>query len=191
MRENKAILEMTINSSVINFFFAMAGNFVIYEAKFLLTTSGLIYGILLSSFSFGSAVGALAMGRVNALEHAGKVLITCTAVVGLSALGMIILRNVAFDISMLFVTGLAIGLATVLYFSIVQIIIPGHILGRVISADEVGSFASVPLAQIAGGFIIQFYGIVPDFEIAGIGLLLTALASVFLKDLRTLRVIPK
>ena len=118
MREKKAILEMTINSSVINFFFAMAGNFfVIYGAKFLLTTSGLIYGILLSSFSFGSAVGALAMGRVNALKRAGKVLITCTAVVGLSALGMIILRNEAFDISILFVTGLAIGLATVLYFS--------------------------------------------------------------------------
>jgi len=192
MREKQAILEMTAISSVINFFFVIGGNFfVIYEAKFLLTTSGLLYGILLSSLSFGSAVGALFMGRVHALKYAGKVFIAFTGIVGLSTLGMILLRYVVFDISMLFVTGLAIGLATVLYFSIVQIIVPGHILGRVISADEVGSFAAIPLGQIAGGFIIQFYGIIPDFEVAGIGLLLTALASVFLKDLRTFKVTQK
>jgi MFS family permease len=192
MREKKVILEMTATASAINFFAMIGVNFlVVYEAKFLLTTSGLIYGILLASFSFGSAVGALVMGRVNAFKHAGKVLIACNAVFGLSTLGMILLRNVVFDISMLFVTGLALGLSIVLYFSIIQIIVPGHVLGRVISADEVGSFASIPLAQIAGGLIIQFYGIIPDFEVAGIGLLLTALASVFLKDLRTFEVTQK
>jgi MFS family permease len=189
MRKKKAILEMTVTASVINFFLVIGTNFlVIYEAKFLFTTSGLIYGILLAFFSFGSAVGALVMPRLNALMHAGKVLISCNAFFGLSILGMILLRNVLFDISMIFVAGLALGLTIVLYYSAIQTIVPGNMLGRVISADEVGSFAAIPLAQIAGGFIIQFFGIIPDFEVAGIGLILTALASFFLKDLRTFKV---
>jgi MFS family permease len=192
MRDRKAILEMTVTASVLNFFFSMGGVFlVVYEAKFLLTTSGLIYGILLGSLSLGSAVGALVMGRLKVFKYAGKFLIACNAVFGVSTLGMILLRNVVFDVSMLFMTGLAIGLVTVFYFSIIQTIVPRQFLGRVISADEVGSFATIPLAQIAGGFIIQFYGIIPDFEIAGIGLLLTAFASVFLKDLWTLKVTQK
>jgi len=189
MLGKKAILEMTVTASVINFFFTMGTNFlVVYEAKFLLTSSGLIYGILLASFSLGSAVGALVMGRLNAFNHAGKVLIACNVGFGLGTLGMILLHNVAFAVSMLFAAGLALGLSIVLYFSIIQTVVPGHVLGRVISADEVGSFAAIPLAQIAGGLIIQFYGIIPDFEVAGIGLLLTGLASLFLKDLRTFKV---
>jgi MFS family permease len=189
MRKKKAILEMTVTASVINFFLVIGTNFlVIYEAKFLFTTSGLIYGILLAFFSLGSAVGALVMPRLNALKHAGKVLISCNAFFGLSILGMILLRNVLFDISMIFVAGLALGLSIVLYYSTIQTIVPGNMLGRVISADEVGSFAAIPLAQIAGGFIIQFFGIIPDFEVAGVGLILTAFASIFLKDLRTFKV---
>ena len=107
----------------------------------------------------------------------------------MATLSLIFLRNAAFASSMLFIIGFGLGFSITIYFSVIQTIVPSQFLGRVISADEVGSFATIPLAQIAGGLLIEFLGIIPDAEIAGIGLVLVAIISVFLKDLRRLKVV--
>ena len=188
MLQHKGILEMTLVSSFVNLFFSMSINFlVIYVSKFLLA-GGFVYGLLLASFSFGSAVGSLIIGRLNPLRYAGKAMIATIIIFGFSTLAMIFLQNALFAGAMLFVTGFSIGLGTALYFSVIQTLVPGSLLGRVISVDEVGSFAAIPLAQIAGGLLIQAFGIVPDIEIAGVGLFVTGVVSIFLKDLRNIKI---
>jgi MFS transporter, DHA3 family, macrolide efflux protein len=187
MLQHKGILEMTLVASVMNFFLTMSLNFlVVYVTKFLLS-GGIVYGSLLASFSLGSAIGALLIGRLNALRYAGKALIASNILSALSTLGLILLRNVLFAGAMEFILGFSLGLSTAIYFSVVQTLVPGNVLGRVISVDEVGSFASIPLAQIAGGLLIQTFGIAPDIEIAGFGLILTGIFSFFLKDLRNIK----
>lgn len=188
MLQHKGILEMTLVSSFVNFFFMMSLNFlVVYVTRFLLG-GGFIYGLLLASFSLGSAAGSLIIGRLNPLRYAGKALISTNIIFGFSTLAMIFLRNALFAGAMLFITGFSIGLSVALYFSLIQTLVPGSLLGRVISVDEVGSFAAVPLAQIAGGLLIQTFGVVPDIEIAGVGLIATGVVSIFLKDLRSIKV---
>jgi MFS family permease len=188
MLQHKGILEMTLVSSFINFFFMMSLNFlVVYATKFLVG-GGFVYGLLLASYSLGSAVGSLILGRLNPLRYAGKALITINIAFGFSTLALVFFRSVAFAGSMLFATGFSIGLSVALYFSLIQTLVPGNLLGRVISVDEVGSFAAIPLAQIAGGLLIQAFGIVPDIEVAGAGLIMTGVVSIFLKDLRRIRV---
>jgi len=184
---HKGILEMTLFASAVNFFFTLSFNFlVVYVTRFLFE-GGFVYGILLATYSFGSALGALIIGRLNALRYAGKALITMDIIYGFSTLSMIFFRNTFFAGAMLFVTGFSIGLTIALYFSVIQTLVPASILGRVVSADEVGSYASIPLAQIAGGLLIQTFGIVKDFEIAGVGLILTGLISILLRDFRRIR----
>lgn len=184
MLEHRGILEMTLVSSFVNFFFMMSLNFlVVYVTKFLVG-GGFVYGLLLALYSLGSAVGSLILGRLNPLRYAGKALITINIMFGFSTLALVFFRSVVFAGAMSFATGFSIGLSVALYFSLIQTLVPGSLLGRVISADEVGSFAAIPLAQIVGGLLIQAFGIVPDIEIAGAGLIMTGVVSIFLKDLR-------
>jgi hypothetical protein len=188
MIQHKGILEMTLVASIINFFLTMSLNFlVVYATKFLLG-GGLVYMSLLASYTLGSAAGAIVIGKLNPLRYAGRALIWINVIFGFSTLAMVLLQNVFFAGIMLFVTGFSIGLSNSLYISVIQTIVPGNFLGRVISVDEVGSFATIPLAQIAGGLLIQAVGIVPDIEVAGAGLIVTALSSFLLRDYKDIRV---
>jgi MFS family permease len=188
MLQHRGILEMTLVASSINFFISLSLNFlVVYTTKFLLV-GGFVYGSMLASYTLGSTVGSLIIGRLNLFRYGGKALIGANIIFGLSTLALILLHNVLFAGMMLFVTGFSIGLSNVLYISIIQTLVPGNLLGRIISVDEVGSYAAIPLAQVAGGLLIQTFGIAPDIEIAGAGLIVTGLVSIFLKDYRNLRV---
>jgi MFS transporter, DHA3 family, macrolide efflux protein len=190
MRDHMGILEITLISTVLNFFFGMSLNFAAVYATAFLHADATIYGLILAAFSFGNAIGSLIVGRINALRHAGRVLIIASLGFGFATLGLIVLRNYVFASAMSFSLGFALGICITLYFSIVQTLVPPNLLGRVISVDEVGSFAALPLAQVFGGVVIQIYGIVPDFEIAGIGLIACGIVSIFLKDMRNLKVRP-
>jgi MFS transporter, DHA3 family, macrolide efflux protein len=190
LSKNKAIMEMILSSTAFNFFFTLLSNFwVVYEVRFLLTTSGLVYGLLLSSFAIGQAIGALLSARLNALRYAGKALILTNAICGFSMLALIVSRNFFAATALLFVIGFGLGISIGVYFSVLQTVVPRELLGRVISADEVATYATVPLAQVVGAVLIGISGIVVDAEIAGIGLLLLALVTAMLKDFRRLKVV--
>ena len=83
--------------------------------------------------------------------------------------------------------GILLGLLNTTFYSIIQLVVPNEVLGRVLSVDEVGSYAAIPLGQVAAGVLIQSTGIVSTYLVAGIGIVLTSVVGAFLKDMRNLR----
>ena len=69
-------------------------------------------------------------------------------------------------------------------YSALQLTVPNEVLGRVFSVDEVGSYASVPAGQIVGGLLIQGAGIAVDFAVAGVGLFISTMLLLGVRDFR-------
>jgi hypothetical protein len=83
--------------------------------------------------------------------------------------------------------GVCLGLLNTTFYSTMQLVVPNEILGRVLSVDDVGSYAAVPVGQIVAGLLISMSGIVFNYLVAGVGVLLTVSVMFFLKDLRNFR----
>lgn len=191
MRVNRGILEITFSSTVANFFFTMIVPFIVVYAGTALNADPGVYGFLLAGFSLGYAFGSVLVGRISAVRFAGKLFIATGIGFGLVPLGLVFFKNIPLAILLTSTMGIFLGLYNTTYFSIIQLKVPDKVLGRVLSIDEVGSFAAIPLGQISAGLLIVSSSITYTYLIAGLGLLATGLITIFLRDLRNLRSIPQ
>jgi MFS family permease len=87
--------------------------------------------------------------------------------------------------------GLLGAVGNVTELSCLQRIVPGPLLGRVFSIDEVGSFAVIPLGQIAGGILIVTVGIRVTYLLSGFGTAAIALLLLVSRDVRALGYPPR
>ena len=189
MRKNKPVLETTISSTVLNFFATMVGSFFVVYVSSYLKESGTFFGFLVAALGLGLAGGSLVIGRLNTVAYAGRLFILGSAGFGI---GTIALTLVSAQLAVVVVAlvGICLGLINTTFFSLMQLVVPNEILGRVLSVDEVGSFAAIPLGQIAAGLLISSSGIMFNYLLSGAGVVVTAVAMAFLKDLRNFRYAP-
>jgi MFS family permease len=132
------------------------------------------YGLFLSFAAVGSVAVAVALGRRRRLRHRGML-----AYGGLIGNGvMLILLGQALPIGGLWAAGLLGGacltLFELIWINTIQENVPGHLLGRVFSVDQLGSFALVPLGYAGAGWATGRFG-APEVLVAS-GIALTALA---------------
>ena len=59
------------------------------------------------------------------------------------------------------------GMFTTIFLSTIQSTVPDEMMGRVFSADEVGSYALVPAGQYAGGELTVAVGVQGTYLFAG------------------------
>jgi DHA3 family tetracycline resistance protein-like MFS transporter len=187
MVRNKAILGTTLGSTVLNFFATMIMPFLVVYVSVHLVANASVYGILLAGLSLGMAAGSMLVGRLKTVGFAGKLMVFASVGFGLATIGLASLRSTTLSIILTVSMGLALGLLNTTFFSVIQLVVPNDVLGRVLSIDEVGSYAAIPLGQIAAGLLIEKSGIVATYMVAGFGILITAMTMLLLKDLRNLR----
>jgi len=188
--KNKPVLETTISSTVLNFFATMVGSFFVVYVTTYLNESGTFFGFLVAALGLGLAGGSLIIGRLNTVAYAGRLFILGSAGFGLGTLVLTWVGTPEFAVVVVALMGICLGLINTTFFSLMQLVVPNEILGRVLSVDEVGSFAAIPLGQIAAGLLISSSGIVFSYLVSGAGVVVTAVAMVFLKDLRNFRYAP-
>jgi DHA3 family tetracycline resistance protein-like MFS transporter len=192
MRENLPILEGTLIGGLpANFFGSMFYQFFVVYAAIKFGSSPSAFGFLVASIGAGMAVGSLLVGRINGSRYAGPLIAVTILIAG----GVVILMgysNVLYlSLAAGAVAGLMFGLLNTTYFATVQAIVPTELLARVLSIDSVGSFAAIPAGLAVGGSTISAYGIVFDYMISGIGLLIIGVLLLMLKEFRKFRHIPE
>jgi hypothetical protein len=164
----RALFEMTVAALVVNLLAAVAFvELALYVASWLGLVSGIWYGALLSAATAGAACGLLAISRLRFEERAGLVLIGLCAAMGLSLLGLAVVRSIWLALPIIFVYGLMPGMIQTVFLSAVQATVPDEVMGRVFAADEVGSFLLVPFGQGLGGFLTIEVGIQGTYFVAG------------------------
>ncbi|HYK93452.1 MAG TPA: MFS transporter [Thermoplasmata archaeon] len=168
--ERRPLLGLTLAALAINFFSAVA--FVelgLYVVNWLQVNAALLVGAMMSGGSLGAAVGTLLVNRFPFERRAGQYLVVLVVLQGLTVAVLGLVRTVWLALPDMFLFGLFPGMFTTIFFATIQAVVPNHILGRVLAADEVGSFAMIPVGQYVGGFVTAVEGIPFTYIIAGVG----------------------
>lgn len=168
--ERRPLLGLTVAALAINFFSAVA--FVelgLYVVNWLQVNAALVVGAMMSGGSLGAAAGTLLVNRFHFERRAGQYLVVLVVLQGASVAILGLVHTVWLALPDMFLFGLFPGMFTTIFFATIQAIVPNTILGRVLAADEVGSFAMIPVGQYVGGLATAVAGIPATYILAGIG----------------------
>jgi MFS family permease len=187
----RELLALTVGALAINFFTAVA--FVelplyVYRALGLDAT---FYGILLAGSSVGAGIGALGVNRLGFERRAGVMLALFAALQGLCVVAFGLQRSWEVAFAAMFCFGLFPGMFQTAFLASVQATVPSDRLGRVFAADEVGSFAMIPVGQYAGGLAVLALGLSPTYVYAGLGTIAVGAGLALVPSLRRFGFVPE
>jgi len=178
LAKRRGLLEITVVALVTNFLSAVAlVELALYVASWLNLTQGIWYGAIVASATVGVAVGFMLAGRIHFEARAGRAIVVFTIGMGLGLLALGLVRSIWLAIPVVFVYGLMPGMITTVFLSTVQATVPDAMMGRVFSADEVGSLSLVPVGQYAGGLLRISVGVQGTYLGAGGALVAFGLVS--------------
>ena len=153
LAHRRELLEITIASLIVLFLSAIAlVELGLYVGSWLGLSEGLWYGAMITASTLGVAFGFALISRFRFEPHAGRVIIVLTIAMGASLFALGLVHSIWLALPVIFVYGMMPGMITTVFLSTVQATVPDAMMGRVFSADEVGSYALVPFGQTAGAF---------------------------------------
>ena len=168
LARRRGLLELTVAALVTNFLSAVAlVELALYVASWLDLSQGIWYGAIVGTSTLGVAVGFLIAPRLKFEARAGRAIIVFTLAMGLAILALGLVRSIWLALPIVFVYGLMPGMITTVFLSTVQATVPDEMMGRVFSADEVGSMALIPVGQYTGGLLTLSVGVQGTYLDAG------------------------
>ncbi len=179
----KGFFLMTISATFFNFFMDMTYIFFVVYVEVGLDANPLVYGFMLAALAVGDVVGSLIPGRIDLLKFTGKInVVFFGGVIGVSILLMGLFPTVPIAIAFSFTWGISIGLGVNLWLTSAHNIVPPEMRGRYFALDGVLSSIS-PVAIAVGALVISYVGILDDFVISGILMLVFTLVFALMKSL--------
>ncbi len=164
----RAILQITVSGLVINFLTALATvELALYVTTWLGATQGFWYGAIVATMTVGASVGFVLIARVEFERRAGLTLILLTSALGVTLVALALVRSIWLALPIAFLFGVIPGMFNTVFLSTIQSTVPDEVMGRVFSADEVGSYALVPVGQFAGGSLTYDVGVQGTYLTAG------------------------
>jgi predicted MFS family arabinose efflux permease len=174
LRSQNALLWITLTAMAANFFLGMYATYAVIYASTQLHAGPAVFGILLGANAAGFGIGAVLVGRLHVDHRAGLAFSISWGSSGVAILLLALVYSVPVAILLVAASAILGGFGNTVWLSAVQQTVPDRFLGRYFSLDEAGSFAMIPLGQIAGGILITWHGISFAYAVGGIG---SALAS--------------
>jgi len=166
----RPLLALTLAALAVNFFSAVA--FVelgLYVVDWLGVSQAILVGAMMAGGSLGAAAGTLLINRFRFEERAGSVMTLLIVFQGASVGVLGLVHTIWIALPDMFLFGLFPGMFTTVLLATIQSTVPNRILGRVLAADEVGSFAMIPVGQWVGGLVTAVAGIPMAYFAAGGG----------------------
>ena len=134
----------------------------------------------LGALSAAPALGALTMAFVLAhlqpMQRAGHALLWSVAGFGVATIIFGISTSFTLSLAMLFVTGACDNISVVIRHTLVQILTPDDMRGRVAAVNSMFIGASNELGASESGLVAQYFGPIVSVVSGGIGTLLVVLA---------------
>jgi MFS family permease len=125
------------------------------------------------------AVGAFAMALVVAylppMKHAGKTLLWCVTVFGIATIIFGLSKAFWLSLSMLFIAGAVDSVSVIIRGSIVQLVTPDEMRGRVSAVNNIFIGTSNEFGALESGLTAALFGPVVSVVAGGIGTILVVL----------------
>jgi MFS family permease len=125
-------------------------------------------GFLEAAPAAGALVVMLYSTHRPPIRHAGRNLLLCVAGFGVSILVFAFSKNFALSLAALFFSGFFDGISMVIRRSIVRLLSPEHIRGRVASVGMLFIGASNELGAFESGLLAHLIGTVPCVAVGGL-----------------------
>jgi len=132
-------------------------------------------GVLRSAPAIGALLMSLVLARYPLNRHVGMKMFCAVAVFGAGTLVFAVSTNIALSVAALFVIGLADNISVVIRSSLVQLLTPDSMRGRVNAVNFLFIGTSNQLGEFESGMLAGFVGAVPAAVIGGAGTILVVL----------------
>ena len=145
-------------------------------------------GILRASPAVGAVLMSLVMAHRPPLKHAGRTLLVSVALFGLSMIGFGLSRNFFLSTALLAFSGMVDTISVVVRSTLLQVLTPDHLLGRVASVNAIFIGSSNELGAFESGTAARLIGTVPSVVLGGaLTLVVVAVTAIKVPSLRRLR----
>lgn len=145
-------------------------------------------GLLNAAPSLGAFLITLAATHRPPIRHAGRNLFFSIAGFGVSIIVFAFSRNFLLSIAALFLSGIFDGISMVIRRSLVRLLSPDELRGRIAAANSIFICASNELGAFESGMLAAWIGTIPCVAVGGcITLGITALTARIAPQLRDLR----
>jgi MFS family permease len=141
------------------------------------------FGFIMAAWGAGSLVGSICAGMLGKLTHKGLTILLAGLIVA-AAIGLVPTWGVIGAIVCMLIGGLASSNINVLLFTTIHLVIPRHLMGRVMGLLMFSSFGLYPLSVALAGVLSTRFGPAILFPFGG---LLLGLVMVFGMTQRVLR----
>ncbi|MCI4352842.1 MAG: MFS transporter [Thermoplasmata archaeon] len=178
------LLEITLASLGVNFFAAIASVEIPLYVDDWLRQGALVLGALTFVASLGTAIGSSAVNAIRYDRSPGLYLALFVVLSGLTLVILPFTHSPFVALAAIAGFGFFVGMLTTIYLVVIQRTVPNELLGRVFAADEIGSFALIPLGQSVGGALTALRGLAFTYWATGGGIALLGAIMAGLKELR-------
>jgi predicted MFS family arabinose efflux permease len=137
-----------------------------------------VFTILLCSSGAGSVLGALAVATMDKLQHRGRIALLLLVVLGVLMLGFSLSKVLVLSAFLLFLSGGVLMGVFATISSLVQLITPNDMRGRVMSVYNVAFRGGMPFGSLAVGLLSVRYSAPAVLAVNGV--LLSVLGLWFL-----------
>jgi hypothetical protein len=150
-------------------------------------------GLLRAAPSVGAVLMAVMLARRPSFTHAGATLLCAVGGFGLAQAGFGLSPWVALSAACLIASGALDFISVLMRGAMVQVLTPPHLMGRVMSVQQVFIWSSNELGAFEAGFAARLLGLVPSVVVGGgITILVTAATAWLNPTLRRLgRITPE
>lgn len=125
------------------------------------------YGLLRTSPAIGAVVMAIVMVFYPPGRKAGLALLYCVSAFGLFTIAFALSRNYWLAFGMLFLTGAFDNVSVVIRHSILQLMTPDHMRGRVSAINSIFIGSSNEIGAFESGLAARLMGLVPSIVFGG------------------------
>jgi MFS family permease len=186
LRKNRIFLELVVFGIVINFFVAASIALLApYAGKWVHGNSS-TYGFLLSSFSLGTILGSVAVGRIDFRHYVGRLLFSGVVLFGFVFALAGIVTEIPAALAVFFVIGLILAVVNIPITVLIQTQIPGELLGRASTVMTALFSASQPIAALLAGVFASYVSIGDVFIGSGVSTVIaTSVFYLVFKELKS------
>jgi len=120
-------------------------------------------GLLFTAIALGTIVGSILASRFERVFGRANLFVACIVSLLIGDLIWIVVPDPLVIGIVLALASSVGGAFNVVFGSIRQRIVPGHLLGRVMASFRVISWGSIPIGALVGGLVAQAFGLVAVF----------------------------
>ncbi|AEB94805.1 MFS transporter [Metallosphaera cuprina] len=186
MRKHREIVQLMIIALILNVVFGTIGIIFISLVQIGFHLPAIFASIIFSTFIIGLVIGSFLGGKVKG--KIGSISVIILVSTGLLITSISFLTSVFYVLVPAMLVGIAIGIANVIYNTLMLHIVSQDLMARISGAFSTFSVAATFSSGILGGAIIEVTSINHSFIVIGVFIIVSTVLWFFFKQLYEMRI---